>query len=157
MRGMRNILWLIPLLVLSIVGCNGECYENQNALPLASFQLLDSNRTVMMDSLRVYGIGQPHDSVLWDGGTVEQLYLPFRIDQDSTQYVFEHLRTKERDTVTFRYDRSPVLASYECGVSYVYIIRSITSTGPFIDSVACPDGEINNVNKANLIIFLHNE
>ena len=37
------------------------------------------------------------------------------------------------------------------------IIRSITSTGPFIDSVACPDGEINNVNKANLIIFLHNE
>lgn len=144
--------------MLVLAGCASECYENQNALPLAKFSCVEDSvaKSCSMDSLRVYGLGAPNDSVLLDGGNVSELYLPFRVDGDTTRYVFEHARLPIRDTVTFSYERSPRLVSAECGVSYVYKIRSITSTGPFIDSVVCADGEITNQNKSNLVIYLHN-
>lgn len=149
---------VIPAL-LALAGCASECYENQNALPLAKFSYVEDSvaKPCDMDSLRVYGLGAPNDSVLHDGGRVSELYLPFRVDGDTTRYVFEHARLSSiRDTVTFRYERSPRLVSAECGVSYVYRIQGITSTGPFVDSVVCADGEITNQNKSNLVIYLHN-
>ncbi len=151
------ILAFPAALLLMMAGCASECYENQNALPLAEFRYVEDSvaRECAMDSLRVYGVGAPGDSTLWNGGNVSELYLPFRVDHDTTQYVFEHLRLGVRDTVTFLYERAPRLVSAECGVSYVFKIRSIASTGPFIDSVACPGGEITNVNRSNLLIYLH--
>lgn len=157
MKGLRGILAL-PAVLLVMAGCGSECYENQNALPLAKFRYVEDSVSVecSMDSLLVYGLGAPGDSLLWDGGTVAQLYLPFRVDSDTTQYVFEHMRLPIRDTVTFRYERAPRLVSAECGVSYVYKMLSVGSTGPFIDSVVCPAGEITNKNIDNLVIYLHN-
>lgn len=155
MKGLRKLPLLSGIVAALIAaGCSGECYENKNALPLASFRTSDTTE-VRMDSLRVLGAGAPGDSTLWEGTTpVEELYLPFRVDSDTTAYVFEHLRTALRDTVTFIYSRDPVLASYECGVSYVYQMKSITTDGILIDSVTCPGGRITNKNSVNLIIYL---
>lgn len=155
---MRYILALPALLVLG--ACGSECYENQNSLPLAKFRYVQDSVPVDcgMDSLKVYGLGTPNDSVLWDGGQTQQLYLPFRVDQDTTIYVFEHTRVSEaRDTATFVYERAPQFVSAECGVSLVYRMKSITTTGPFIDSITCPNGEITNKNVSNLVIYLHHE
>lgn len=148
----------LPAALLIAAGCTSECYENQNALPLAKFRcILDGVPTdCSMDSLLVYGVDSPGDSTLWSGGRVSELYLPFRVDHDTTAYVFRHLRLPVSDTVTFRYERAPRLVSAECGVSYVFRMLDISSTGPFIDSVVCPDGEITNKNVSNLLIYLHN-
>jgi len=153
MRQLRYITLLLPFCMLA--ACNSECYENQNALPLATFVANDSVQVkVAITGVSVYGIGAPNDSLLWDGSNTSELYLPFRVDQDSTSYVFEHIESGIRDTVTFRYDRAPVLVSEECGVSFVYEMRSISNTHAFIDSVVCPEGRITNKNASNLIIYL---
>ncbi len=157
MRGLRNILPVIAALLL-LWSCGGECYENQNALPQATFVVNGSQPAKgALNSVKVYGLDAPNDSILWEGGQTEQLFLPFRVDSDTTIYIFEQLDTESRDTVTFLYQRAPQFVSAECGVSFRFIIKSITNTGLLIDSVTCPNGEITNENIANLIIYLKNE
>lgn len=160
MRGLHSILTAAAAIAATAVlaGCGGECYENQNALPQATFVINDSApHTGSMDSLTVYGIGAPNDSVLWDGGSTEQLFIPFRVDSDTTAYVFESSPSHIRDTVTFIYDRAPVFVSADCGVSFKFVMKSISNTGQLIDSVTCPNGEITNQNIANLVIYLRHE
>lgn len=160
---MRKLLPTISIAILLtiIAACSSECLENKNALPLALFVVAnDSNSTVQqvsVDSIRVTGIGAPGDSVLWDGGSMQTLYIPFRTDSDTTQYRFTEMRSGVSDIVTFIYTRSPRFVSNECGVSFVYDIRSITSQGVLIDSVTCELGEITNKNIENLKIYLRHE
>ncbi|MCM1370260.1 MAG: DUF6452 family protein [Candidatus Amulumruptor caecigallinarius] len=141
--------------------CNDDdCADNQNALPLAGFySSVTPGEKIMMDSLEVRGIGAPGDSVL-SAATVakDQLYIPFRIDSDTTIYVFKYLRSAMRqhniaDTITFIYSRSPRFVSEECGVSYVFDIRDIEVKGAMIDSVVSPEGFIDNTNVENLRIY----
>lgn len=142
------------VLLASVAGCGSECYENQNALPLAEFYVNDTAQIqVAIDSVEVIGVGSPNDSVLWDGGTTDKLYLPFRVTSDTTAYRFHRLNSGLEDVVTFVYDRAPVFVSEACGVSYEYRIKDITWQGTMIDSVTCPGGVINNVNATNLYIY----
>lgn len=155
MRRAIPILWLAAL--VGVASCSETCNENRNALPLAGLYASgDNSQRISLDSLRVVGVGVPGDSALYDGNTrIEQLYLPFRIDSDTTCYVFSdsHLYGGARDTVTFVYSRTPRFVSEECGVSYLFDIRRITSQGVLIDSVTCPEGFIDNVNSENLRIY----
>ena len=159
-------LWSV-LLVFgagSLTHCStDECYDNKTALPYAGFYgMADSlMQNVKIDSLEVYGIGAPGDSILSDGKTaLSTLYLPFRIDSDTTTYVFRILREPLKslgisDTVTFIYDREPRFVSGACGVSYLYTIKDIRTRGFLIDSVVCPDMEISNADKENIRIYFH--
>lgn len=160
-----NIRTSSPLVIIGIIvamgSCSSECYDNQNALPLAKFSNALGGE-LQLDSVEVFGIGAPGDSILWEGGATNSLYLPFRVDSDTTAYVFrtlpaDSLSVTVSDTVTFIYDRAPRFVSAECGVSYVYKIRDIKCTGELIDSVVCPGGEITNANVDNLIIYLRDE
>lgn len=158
-------LKLLPIVVAALVvfyaGCSSdECLQNKTALPLAGFY--DSAKPeskVMIDSLEVYGVGAPGDSVLWEGTrAVNQLYLPFRLDSDTTRYVFRYLQKKLAalnltDTVTFIYSRDPIFVSSACGVSYNFEIKEIRNSGILIDSVSCPAGIINNMDTENLEIY----
>lgn len=158
---MRYLQVFIAIVLFILTGCSSECYENKNALPLASFVVFDSNtnqaQPVSVDSMQVVGIGVPGDSILWDGGTMSSLFIPFRTDSDTTQYRFTELRSGATDIATFIYSRSPRFVSAECGVSFVYTIQSISTLGVFIDSITCPAGEITNKNIENLKIYLHHE
>lgn len=146
------------LLMAGVSGCDTECYDNQNALPLAKFMTSSAApEAIALDSIEVYGLGCKGDSVLWNGDRMETLYLPFRVDSDTTSYVFHIMRTPYTDTLTFCYTRSPRLVSEACGVSYIYDIKDIYNTGLFIDSVVCPGGRITNEAVENVIIYFRNE
>lgn len=134
--------------------------QNKNALPLAGFyNTFAPSVSVAIDSMQVYGLGAPNDSVLSPGTSpVTRLYLPFRIDRDTTSYVFRYLHKELaahdiRDTVTFVYERDPRFVSSACGVSYVFRIGKITHSSFLIDSVTCPSGEISNIDTENLRIY----
>lgn len=155
MTRMHHILWLVPLAML--MSCAGECYDNRNALPLATFVGPEGGESELRGT-EVYGLDSPHDSVLWPGVTpAQELYLPFRVDADMTTYVFRDTVSGLRDTVRFDYTRTPVLTSYECGVSYIYDIKRISNTGALFDSVTCPSGRITNSVLSNLIIYQRND
>jgi len=151
----------VMLAVVALSGCsNDECLDNKNSLPLAGFYSSTTTpASISLDSIYIYGIGVPGDSVLHDSVRgLSQSYLPFRIDEGTTRYVIRYLsgllgRYGIADTITFEYDPVPFFVSSACGVSYDYKIKGIESTHYVIDSVTCPEGEITNANKENLKIY----
>lgn len=154
---------MIALVMITILsGCSSdECYDNKNALPLAGCYGVSDGRIseVSVDSVEVYGVGAPGDSLLQTGATaLRQFFIPFRIDSDTTRYVFRYLHQVAvtadlRDTVTFIYDREARFVSSACGASYVYQIREIRNTGLIIDSVVCPAMQITNADVENIKIY----
>lgn len=164
---MTRIQFIITCLLagaLSVMasGCTEECTDNQNALPLAGYYSSPKpTQTVSVDSLEIYGVGAPGDSILVDGsGSRSSVYLPFRIDSDTTVYVFRPITAAAkaadiRDTVRFIYSREPHFVNTACGVSYIFRMRAIECSGEVIDSVTCPGGEITNANRENLHIYFH--
>lgn len=172
-RYIKNGFRLLPLTVMAGIfvlsflmsGCNSnECYDNKNSLPLAGFYTSEETpRAISLDSVTIYGIGAPGDSILEDSvRNLSQCYLPFRIDQGSTSYVIQYLsgiagRLHLADTIVFNYDIVPRFVSSACGVVYDYKINLIETTHLFIDSVTCPEGEITNVSKENLKIYFKYE
>ncbi len=160
---MRSLIVIISTaLVAAFIACNNdECYDNRNALPLAGFYAYTTEKegAVTIDSISVYGIGAPGDSILIDSArSVSQVYLPFRIDSDRTTYVIHYLQKAlnpafKHDTITFYYDTEARFVSAACGASYLYTIRDIATTHYQIDSVVCPLGYIDNANSQNLKIY----
>ena len=150
--------------VLMATCATDECYQNKNALPLAGFYSSQPKpNLIQLDSIQVTGIGVPGDSVLSAGGRrISELYLPFRLDTDTTRYLFRYIRKDQlaydlRDTVTFIYAREPRFVSSACGVSYAFVMKQILHTSVMIDSVVCPAGEITNMSTENLRIFFRTE
>lgn len=155
-----SIFALISLILLAVSSCEDSCPDNKNTLPLASFFVAgDPEQQVRVDSLEIIGIGVPNDSV-WSPATEQksEIYLPFRIDSDTTGYSFS-LHTEAIDlssNVRFIYTRTPRFTDAECGVSYIFDIIKIECTGNLIDSVTCPRGFIDNTNYQDLKIYLNN-
>ncbi|MDE6143613.1 MAG: hypothetical protein K2F94_06020 [Muribaculaceae bacterium] len=147
--------------VLLMAACGSdECYDNKNSLPLAGFYSSSEEPvSISLDSVSVFGIGAPGDSVLHDSVSgLSQSYLPFRIDQGSTTFVIRYLqgmlgRYRVADTVSFNYEIEPWFVSSACGVVYDYKISSIETTHNIIDSVVCPSGVIDNVDSENIRIY----
>lgn len=149
-------------LIMSFVGscATSECYDNQNSLPLAGFySSSDFPEAISLDSITILGIGAPGDSILQDSvRSLSEVYLPFRIDQNSTTYEIRYLGGvpglyRMHDIITFNYDIIPMFVSSACGTVYYYKMTSIEHTNTFIDSVVCPKGEITNENIENLKIY----
>lgn len=154
---------LLPLVVLAalLAGCaSKDCYDNKNSLPLATFYRDGEHgpTQVSLDSVKVYGVGAPRDSVLVDtASSIQELFLPFRIDAGSTTYVIDYVDTGHRgmaDTVTFNYDAKPWFVSEACGAIYIYEMKSIETTKWLLDSVTCPQGIIDNKPVSNLYFYL---
>lgn len=155
-----------PVFLLTVFGslffgcATSECFDNQNSLPLAGFYSSEEvPAAISLDSLTILGVGAPGDSVLQDSvKSLSQVYLPFRIDQNSTTYQIFYLgglpgKYGMFDEITFNYDIIPMFVSTACGTVYYYKMKSIDYTDNFIDSVTCPLGEITNANIENLKIY----
>ena len=153
------------LMVVLMAACGSdECYQNKNALPLAGFfSSQPDHAKISVDSVQVMGVGVPSDSILSKGNQrISELYLPFRLDTDTTKYQFRYIQKALaaldlRDTITFIYSREPRFVSSACGVSYAFVIKEIRHTIVLIDSVACPAGEITNMATQNLQIYFRTE
>lgn len=184
------LLWA----ALLMSGCAGtDCLENRSSLPLAGFYGVTPGdapgaeaRSVSVSLLTVYGIGAPGDSLLYESATLSEAWLPFRLDIDSTSYVFRYMAYAPSgddtaapgedaaespreaasplpveqipaDTVTFRYVRRPWFADVACGAMYNFEVTGIEHTGFAIDSVVCPKGVITNLPEENLRIYFRME
>lgn len=165
----KRSLFLLPFLAAASVAAalwscsTEECYNNRNALPYAGFFGIAEGKiqSLRIDSMAVYGIGAPGDSLLHNGKSgISELYLPFRIDSDTTSYVFRLINKSLgdfilSDTVTFVYNREARFVSSACGVSYVFSIDTIMTRGILIDSVVCEGNKITNANIQNLKIYFN--
>ena len=161
-----RIPFLLPLLLLVVSCGSNECYENHSALPLASFYNMETLQPVSVQGLRIYGIGAPGDSVLYNRQNLSQAYLPFRIWQDTTSYVFEYTSLVPdslssdpdiyvpADTVTFIYRPKEWFVSPACGAMYFFEMKKVDYTRFLIDSISFND-LITNENSTNIKIFFN--
>ena len=126
-------------LVLSNCGSNG-CVDNRSSIPLAQFYSYDAQETALsVDSISIFGIGQPTDSMLLDSAVaVTQVYLPLRFTQD---------------TLTFVYRSYPYFVSIDCGAMYNFVIDTCRYTRNILDSVSVTVPEITNKNVESIRIF----
>ena len=160
--GLKRSFYIAAGILIALVSAcsDNECLENRNSLPLAGFYASTSNPApVYLDSISIYGIGAPGDSILLDSASnITEAYLPFRIEESSTTYVIKYLqkdlsRLNIHDTITFTYDIIPFFVSSGCGAVYKYKVTDIRHSSFLIDSVSCPYGTIDNENIQNLRIF----
>ena len=148
------------VLPIIIGGCSGsECYDNHSALPLAGFYSYPYGQKISLNRLTIYGVGAPGDSMLYYQQTLNEAYLPFRLDSDTTTYVLEYMATEGAeampvfsDTITFVYERKPWFVSPACGAMYFYDIKAVKHTDFLIDSISTED-VITNANMQNIKIF----
>ncbi len=151
----------VVIMAATVGACSSdECYGNKNALPLAGFYSSENTpQPISLDSISIYGIGAPGDSVLHDSvRSISESYLPFRIDADSTLYVIKYLQQPLgslgiADTIIFRYDITPMFVSAACGAMYEYRNVRISHTSNILDSVVCTEGEITNLDTENIRIY----
>ena len=62
-------------LVLSNCGSNG-CVDNRSSIPLAQFYSYDAQETALsVDSISIFGIGQPTDSMLLDSAVAVTQFI----------------------------------------------------------------------------------
>ena len=161
----KNIILVVPAILLLAACSNNECYENHSALPLASFYSMTTQRPVALQRVEIYGVDAPNDSILSPTQTISEAYLPFRIWEEETQYVFLYmglvpedapedldLELVPRDTVTFRYTPREWFVSPACGAMYFYDMKSVEHTSVLIDSISC-NNVITNQNSTNIKIF----
>lgn len=147
--------------VLSILlpSCNTVgCLENQSSVPLAGFYSNVSQAKIMVDSIWVYGVGAPGDSMLNTSVRASSVYLPFRGDKPSTSFAFRYLQRgldypELIDTITFDYESEPRFVSEECGAMFFYRITKMSHTTHLIDSVAITDSLINNFDTERIKVF----
>lgn len=170
LTGMRKLpLIFIGLLLAFATACStSECYDNHSALPLASFYDKATLQPVSLIQLEIYGIGAPGDSILYTPQTLSQVYLPFRIWQDTTQYVFSYNgmvpdsiaaqfpEYVPKDTITFIYKPKEWFVSPSCGAMYFYDMDTVVHTSLLIDSIAYNE-VITNENSTNIKIFFKDE
>lgn len=149
----------VGLLLLGSCGSDG-CVENRNSIPRAQFYSYGGQElALVVDSISIYGIGQPNDSMLLDSAVaVTQVYLPLRFTQDSTQYVIQYLQhslssPRYNDTLTFVYQAYPYFESIDCGAMYNFNIETCRYTRNVLDSVAVTVPEITNKDVESVRLF----
>ena len=119
-----------------------------------------TKKMIMVDSISVYGIGAPGDSMIFDNAyRVSDIPLPFRYTANSTQFVI-HYNQKAishpsfNDTLTFKYDLVPIFDSSECGVIYAFDILDYECTDNMIDSISVPYNRVTNLSTVSVLLYM---
>ena len=158
---MRRILQHITLAILVTASlaviatsCNNDnCIGNGSSIPLAGFY--NSGKQITINSLTVYGIGAPNDSVIIDKTSAKSVYLPLRLTTSNCKYVFNYnTEDMTNDTLTLGYDAIPYFQSHECGAMYKFKITSLEHTTHAIDSVLIPEPMITNADVISIKIYV---
>ncbi|MEG0700760.1 MAG: DUF6452 family protein [Muribaculaceae bacterium] len=157
---LRNIFFALCGVAI-VVSCNTNgCLDNQSSIPLAGFYAMDTKKAITIDSISVYGIGVPNDSmILRNAKGIKQVYLPFRLNANVTEYVIHYDQKtladiRNNDTLTFKYKSIPYFVSNECGAMYQYEIEDFAYTRHLIDSLGLVSKKITNVNVESMKIYM---
>lgn len=156
---LTTFVWVVALMI-SLSACNTSgCTDNQSSLPYAGFYSSADGQPISVDSLDIYGVGVPGDSLLYAAGTVlSNVYLPFRSTSDVTSYCFHYAQRgiddiAYNDTITFTYTSSPYFASEECGAMLQYTIKDMKYTRHLIDSIEITDSIVTNTDIERIKIY----
>lgn len=153
MKAGKFILAFCSATMILATGCSGsECYDNHSAMPLAAFYSAQNGAAVNVGPVTIQGVGAPNDSVLYFEETLNQAYLPFRLAEDETTYIFEYAAAIPADTIKFKYRPKPWFVSPACGAMYFFDMEETQYTTFAIDSIAT-EPTITNVNTANIKIY----
>ena len=147
---MTRLLHIAALIAaLAMAACsNDSCYDNGSSLPLATFYIGNSQQSI--PGLSIMGIGVPGDSLLADGKSIKEVFLPLRANATSTSYALwrtfnsSSMTFVVRDTITLDYQAVPYFHSSECGAMYNFDINQVTHTTHGIDSVVMMTTHITN-------------
>lgn len=158
MRPHRPHISVLCATLALLAACDSsDCSDNRNSLPLAGFRTSGHDpQAISIDTLRIAGVGAPHDSVMTLAGA-SQAYLPLDAQKHSTTFVlrYDDMPQALYDTLTFTYDPQPWFGSAKCGVIYRYRMEDITHTSHMLDSVTCPGSVIDNTPGENIFIYFH--
>ena len=144
--------------------CAGDgCTSGTASTPQVGFYSSSTLKAIAVDSLTVYGIGAPGDSLLVNcGRNLSSLELPLRTSVGNVQFVLHYDQkaiSDERynDTITLAYDAMPWFESDECGVFYVFDITSHHCTDHLIDSIAVPNPHVNNLGVETVKLYFRTQ
>lgn len=136
-------------------GSSDFCISNQQSVQTGFYSassLTDKDTTV--EDVVVYSLGI--DSITYDTVSVNKLFLPLSMHNDTSQYIIEMNNLK--DTISFVHQKELDFVSGECGFIFSFYLDTILfSDVSFIDSVAIDYDEINyNESFENVKIYLYN-
>lgn len=144
--------------------CNsGGCTELRSSVPKATFYSSATGSAIMIDSLRISGIGVKGDSILY--GPKERLttiLLPMPALTDTVQWQIAYMQSQlaaqgVADTLTLHYTRTPWFAGVDCGAMYKYDISSVNCTHYLIDSVVVVNPHVTNIDANTLNIYFRTD
>ena len=166
MRSRLNILPIFALLLLVAAvsfSCNNDtCLQNQSSIPKAQLYSSTSQKAITVDSLTIFGIGAPGDSMLVKCNKVSTVLLPLRPTTNITQFVIHYDQKilsdpSMNDTITFDCTPEMFYDSRECGAFYRFAVNKVTHTRHFIDSIAVLVPVFNNTTLETVKIFMITE
>lgn len=149
----------VMLLVLGACGSDG-CQSSTACIPLAQLYSSSTQRAITVDSMSVYGIGAPGDSMIVRcGRNVSQFSLPLRTSVGETKYVIHYDQKalsdpRYNDTITLHYNVLPMFDSNECGVVYAFEISDYSCTDHLVDSMAMPYNRITNLTTVSVQLYM---
>lgn len=138
----HSILLLAAILLVGVAACNSDegCEGNTSSMPLAGFYSSQTKKAITIDSLTVFGVGVPNDSLLLDTAQASQTYFPLDIEKTQARFVIRYdqqqlAALKLADTVTIDYSPRPYFHSEECGAMYYFDVKGYRTTNVLIDSM----------------------
>lgn len=138
----HSILLLAVILLVGVAACNSDegCEGYTSSMPLAGFYSSQTKKAITIDSLTVFGVGVPNDSLLLDTARASQTYLPLDIEKTQARFVIRYdqqqlAALKLADTVTIDYSPRPYFHSEECGAMYYFDVKGYRTTNVLIDSM----------------------
>lgn len=138
----HSILLLAAILLVGVAACNSDegCEGNTSSMPLAGFYSSQTKKAITIDSLTVFGVGVPNDSLLLDTAQASQTYFPLDIEKTQARFVIRYdqlqlAALKLADTITIDYSPRPYFHSEECGAMYYFDVKGYRTTNVLIDSM----------------------
>ena len=161
-RVMVAVASVAMLSLLSACGSDG-CTSNTASIPLAQLYSSSTLKAIAVDSISVYGIGAPGDSMIVRcGRSISQFTMPLRTTVDETKYVIHYDQKalsdeRNNDTITLRYKTDAMFDSKECGVVYAFEVSDFYYTRHLIDSMAMPYNRITNLTSVAVQLYMRTQ
>ena len=161
-RAMVAVASVAMLSLLSACGSDG-CTSNTASIPLAQLYSSSTLKAIAVDSISVYGIGAPGDSMIVRcGRSISQFTMPLRTTVDETKYVIHYDQKalsdeRNNDTITLRYKTDAMFDSKECGVVYAFEVSDFYYTRHLIDSMAMPYNRITNLTSVAVQLYMRTQ
>lgn len=139
-------------LILFTFSCSpGSCLDETEAFVKTTFFSMETGKSVIPDSLTVYGIGLDTNKIYDKTTKVSIAELPLYAADNSCKFIIRINGIS--DTAEFRYSSYPHLLSKECGYTFYYTLDTVVHSINIIDHISVIKKTITTLNENNMQIF----